>query len=168
MAGQITVQPKDTFGMSSPLGIFGTASGVLIAAFVGAGLWGQLAAWTGYEMAWLAIGIGVVTGFTARLRASNEQSISVQMVAASAALIGVVAGKYYIFAIFLKEAIEGAFGAQVATQYTLFSSTTFNFLKDDTGAVVGPLDALWVGLAILVAWRIPQSIVVHWRRDGSS
>ena len=37
----------------------------------------------------------------------------------------------------------------------------------DTGTVVGPLDALWIGIANWVASRIPQSIVAHWHRDRS-
>lgn len=167
MAGQVSVQRKWTFRGHSSLGIAGAVSGVFMAAFAGATVWGQVALLTGYELAWLAVGVGVCTGLAARVLTSNEQSISVQMLAASAALIGVVAGKYYVFAIFLKEAIEGAFGAQVAAEYTLFSSTTFNFLKADTGAILGPLDAVWLGIAMFVAWRIPQSINLHWGRKRS-
>ena len=165
MAGQISVQHTGTFLGHSPLGFVGTASGVLIAAFAGALAWGQLAVLTSYELAWLAIGMGALTGLATRLLTSHEQSISVQMLAASAALIGVVAGKYYIYALFLKAGITDAFGAQAAAEFSLFSSATFNFLKDDTGAVVGPLDAVWLGIAMFIAWRIPQSIAVHWRRD---
>ena len=168
MARQVSINRKGAFREGSTLGLVGTASGVLIAAFSGTLLWGQLALWTGYELAWLAIGIGVLTGLATRLLASNEQSLSVQMLAASAALVGVVAGKYYIYALFLKAAISDAFGTQAAAEFSLFSSATFNFLKEDTGAVVGALDAVWLGIAMFIAWRIPQNIVVHWRRSRSS
>jgi hypothetical protein len=168
MAGQISIAHKGTFREHSPLGIIGAASGALIAAFMGAVLWGQLAVWTGSELAWLAIGIGVIAGLVTRLLASNEQNVSIQLLAASAALVGVIVGKYYIFALFLKAAITDAFGAQAATEFSLFSSATFTFLQEDTGAVVGALDAVWLGLALFIAWRIPQSIVVHWRRGQSS
>ena len=43
------------------------------------------------------------------------------MIAAGAALIGVVVGKYYIFALLLKAAITDALGAQTAAAFTLFS-----------------------------------------------
>ena len=89
------------------------------------------------------------------------------MIAAGVALIGVVVGKYYIFALLLKAAITDALGAQTAAAFTLFSTATFDFLKEDTGAVVGALDAVWLGVSIFIAWRIPQKIVIHWRRNKS-
>ena len=88
MAGQVSIAHKGTFREHSPLGIIGAASGALIAAFTGAVLWGQLAVWTGSELAWLAIGIGVIAGLVTRLLASNEQNVSIQLLAASAALVG--------------------------------------------------------------------------------
>ena len=167
MAGQVSVHSKGRIGEHSSLGVVGVASGALIAAFIGVVLWGQAALWADSQLAWLAIGVGVITGLATRLLASNEQSVSVQMVAASAALIGVLVGKYYIFALLLKAAVTDAFGTQAAAEFSLFSSATFNFLKDDTGAVVGALDAVWLGLAMVLAWQIPQSIVVNWRRGKS-
>ena len=89
------------------------------------------------------------------------------MIVASAAFIGVVVGKYYIFALLLKAAVTDAFGAQAASAFTLFSSATYDYLKEDSGAVVGALDAVWLGVAIFIAWRFPQKIVIHWRRNKS-
>ena len=109
----------------------------------------------------------MITGLAARFLASSQQSISTQMIAASAAFIGIVVGKYYIFALLLKDAITDALGAQAAAAFTLFSSATFDFLKEDTGAVVGALDAVWLVVAMFIAWRIPQGMVLHWRRGNS-
>lgn len=96
MAGQVSIQRKSRFGEHSSLGCIGIASGAFIAAFVGAILRGQLAIWANTELAWLTIGVGVIAGLATRLLAGNEQSISIHMVAARAALIGVVVGNYYI------------------------------------------------------------------------
>jgi hypothetical protein len=108
----------------------------------------------------MTIGVGVITG-------PGGTSLSTQMIAAGAALIGVVVGKYYIFALLLKAAITDALGAQTAAAFTLVFTATFGFLKEDTGAVVGALDAVWLGVAIFIAWRTPQKIVIHWRRNKS-
>ena len=167
MAGQVSIQRKIRFGEHSSLGVVGVASGALIAAFIGAILWGQVALWADTQLAWLAIGVGLITGLAARFLASSQQSISTQMIAASAAFIGIVVGKYYIFALLLKAAITDALGSQAAAAFTLFSSATFDFLKEDTGAVVGALDAVWLGVAMFIAWRIPQGMVLHWRRGKS-
>ena len=168
MAGQISIQNEGTVKEHSPLGMVGVATGVLISALVGAIVWGLLASWTGVELTWMALGIGVLAGFSARLLASNEQSVSVQMIAASAALIGIVVGKYYIYAIFLKDAINDALGPQAAAQFSLFSSETFNFLRDDPGSVIGVLDLAWLTIAMFFAWQIPKSLVGHWRRGESA
>ena len=168
MAEQISAHHRHMPRDYSRLGVVGIASGALIAAFIGAILWGQVALWADSQLAWLAIGVGVITGLAARFLASSQQRISVQMIAAIAALIGVVAGKYYIFALLLKAAVTDAFGAQAAAAFTLFSSATYDFLKEDTGAVLGALDAVWLGVAMFIAWRIPQSNLVHWRRSQSA
>jgi len=167
MAGQISAQHRHMPRDYSRLGVVGIASGALIAAFVAAILWGQVALWVDSQLAWLAIGVGVITGLAARFLASSQQSLSVQMIVASAAFIGVVVGKYYIFALLLKAAITDAFGAQAASAFTLFSSATYDFLKEDTGAVVGALNAVWLGVAMFIAWCIPQSMVYRWRRSKS-
>jgi uncharacterized membrane protein YccC len=67
MTGQVSIQRKSRFGEHASLGIVGVASGALIAAFIGAILWGQLAAWANGELAWMAIGVGVITGLAARV-----------------------------------------------------------------------------------------------------
>jgi len=67
MTGQVSIQRKIRFGEHASLGIVGVASGALIAAFIGAILWGQLAPWANGELAWMAIGVGVITGLAARV-----------------------------------------------------------------------------------------------------
>ena len=52
-------------------------------------------------------------------------------------------------------------GAKATAPFTLFSSVAFDFLKEATGAVVGALDAVWLAVAMFIARRISQNIVVH-------
>ena len=92
MAGQISAQHRHMPRDYSRLGVVGIASGALIAAFIAVILWGQVALWVDSQLAWLAIGVGVITGLAARFLASSQQSLSVQMIVASAAFIGVVVG----------------------------------------------------------------------------
>ena len=91
--------------------LLGTAlSGV--GALVGAGIWCAIALASGYEIGWIAWGVGLLAGFGMRLGYRNE-NVRAGLVAACMALVGLVAGKVMIFAFLIYAMVSGNTSNQV-------------------------------------------------------
>ena len=68
----------------------------LVVALIGGGLWALLVRFTGYEIGYVAWGIGLVVGL-AMTRVTSTRTQQLAYTAAALALIGLVAGKVFIF-----------------------------------------------------------------------
>ncbi len=77
-----------------------------IGAFVGAVIWAVIAATTGYEVGWVAWGIGALVGFGAKIAGGGGKPVAVAC--AGLALLGIFGGKMmavrYAFAKFSEKA----------------------------------------------------------------
>ena len=125
----------------------------LVAAVVGGVVWGLIVKWTDYEVGFAAWGIGFVVGL-AVVTAARTRGLVLQVVAVLCALLGILIGKYLSFVWVLQNAAENEFGESV--DIPVFSMDTFDLFRDNLDTVFGWIDLLWVGLAVVSAWRALQ------------
>ena len=82
------------------------------------------------------------------------RGLVLQVVAVLCALLGILIGKYLSFVWVLQNAAEDEFGE--AVDIPVFSMDTFDLFRDNLDTIFGWIDLLWVGLAVLSAWRALQ------------
>jgi len=123
----------------------------LVAAIAGGVVWGLIVKWSEYEIGFVAWGIGFVTGMAVLLAAGGRKGVALQAIAIVAALIGILIGKYLSFALIVQDA-AGAQGVELS----LFGADMRQLFRDDLGNVFALWDLLWIGLAVVTAWRILQ------------
>jgi hypothetical protein len=125
----------------------------LVAAVVGGVVWGLIVKWTDYEVGFVAWGIGFLVGI-AVVTAARARGLVFQVVAVLCALLGILIGKYLSFVWVLQNAAEDEFGEGV--DIPVFSMDTFDLFRENLDTVFGWIDLLWVGLAVVTAWRALQ------------
>jgi hypothetical protein len=142
------------------------AIAALIVAAVGAVVWGLVIVWTGYEVGFLAVGLGFLTGMAAVIGSRGKRGLALQVVAVVAALLGIVFGKYYAFVEIGKDAVEEDLGPGAAAGISLFDPEIFRFFVESLDEIVSGFDLLWIALAAYMAWRIPKSIGLRTAQVG--
>ncbi len=73
---------------------FTAVIGGLVAGAIGAAVWAVIARFTGFEIGWIAWGIGVFVGLGVALGNRGEGSTAAGVLAAAVAIMAVVVGKY--------------------------------------------------------------------------
>jgi hypothetical protein len=125
----------------------------LVATVVGGVVWGLIVKWTDYEVGFAAWGIGFLVGL-AVATAARARGLVLQVVAVLCALLGILIGNYLSFVWVLQNAAEDEFGE--AVDIPVFSMDTFDLFRDNLDTIFGWIDLLWVGLAVVSAWRALQ------------
>ncbi len=125
----------------------------LAAAIAGGVLWGLIVRWTEYEVGIVAWAIGFIVGTAVVLAAGGARGLRLQVAAVVSALLGILVGKYLSFVWGVNDAAaeEG-----VPLELSLLSSDTVDAFVDSGDIVWSWFDLLWIGLAIVTAFRIPQ------------
>ncbi len=129
------------------------------AAIVGGVAWGLLVSKTDYELGIVAWGIGGLAGLATLWAARGRMGLQVQLTAVVAAVLGIVLGKYLSYVDLVKDTLSTEFGPGAEDVVETFSSTTVRFFIEDLDQIVSAFDLLWVGLAVVTAWRLPMR---HW------
>lgn len=119
----------------------------LVAAVVGGVVWGLIVKWTDYEVGFVAWGIGFLVGL-AVVTAARARGLVFQIVAVLCALLGILIGKYLSFVWALQELAE-----EDGVELPVLSMDTIDLFRDNLGIVFDWIDLLWVGLAVVTAWR---------------
>lgn len=127
------------------------------AAIVGGAAWGIIVLLSGYEIGFMATGIGVLTGY-AVAKLTQARGVPMQIIAVAAALVGILIGKYVTFYGILRELLTAEFGEEVARQVSIFSSDVLSFFVESFTEFLSVYDLVWVALAVLAAWRIPKGL----------
>jgi len=91
----------------------------------------------------------VLAGFGVVLGARRKHGAPLQVIAAIAALVGILFGKYFAFV----EVVNKQIGSDVAS---VFDGRTFSVFTENLGDVFTGFDLLWIVFAVYTAWRIPQ------------
>jgi len=135
-----------------------TLLGGVLAAVVGGSIWGLIVIATGYEIGFVAWGIGLLAGLGVVLFSKGQRGVPLQVIAVLTSVLGVAIGKYVTFFYFFRRAVEGKFGADAASNLGLFSEKTVESFSQNIVSMLSPFDLLWVLLAVMTAWRIPRGI----------
>lgn len=131
--------------------------GGILAAIAGGLIWGLIVNTTGYEIGWAAWGIGLLAGYGVVMFAKGRKGLPLQLVAALAAVLGIVIGKYLTFFYALKEYVAEEHGLEATAELSMLSAGVIQFFTDSLGALVTGFDALWMILAVGTAWGIAKA-----------
>ena len=142
----------------SPAALLPAAVGGLLAAVLGGTVWGGLVVWTGYEIGYVAWGVGVVSGMAVVLFAGGRKGMPLQALAVVSSLLGIAIGKYVTFYHLLKEQVSDEFGVEAAQLISIASSPVLSFFGENFSVLLGGFDILWVLLAVMTAWHIPKGM----------
>ena len=117
--------------------------------------WGYLVKSTERELGIAAIGVGILAGFGVALLARGKRGAPLQLIAAAAAAIGILWGKYFAFVLVGRDFLEAEFGASGRAALPLFSGDTFSLFTDGFTELFSGFDVAWIAFAVYTAWRIP-------------
>jgi hypothetical protein len=132
----------------------------LAGAVVGGGLWALIGILTDLEIGYVAIGVGWVAGMAVVIGAGRKKSQVLQIVAVLCAAFGLVIGKYFIVVHAIKDFVAKEDGQEAADAISYVGGNTVEFFVELLPEVVSPFDALWLLLALGIAWRIPKPTAV--------
>ena len=129
-----------------------------LAALAGGLAWAVVVALTEYEIGYLAWGIGLLSGFAVMLASRGKKGLPLQVIAVLSSITGIVIGKYGTFFYWVRESVREDYGAEAAADLSAFSAYMIQVFLQEIGSMVSGFDALWVFLAVVTAWKIPQGI----------
>jgi hypothetical protein len=126
------------------------------AAVVGGGAWGAIVIFTGYEIGYVAWGMGILAGVCVVWLSGGRRGVPLQLIAVGSSVLGILIGKYLTFYSYLRQAIAQEAGEAEANSISMLSGDVLRFFVENATTVLGPFDALWVLFALGSAWSIPK------------
>ncbi len=132
--------------------------GGLLAAIIGGAVWGGIAIYTGYEVGYVALGVGFLCGMGVVLFTGGKKGMPLQVIAIVASVLGIVIGKYGTYHHDYQQwLIEEGHPAATVEQYGLFSGNMMQVFAENLSGMMSGFDLLWVVIAVYVAWSIPKA-----------
>jgi len=131
--------------------------GGLIAAVLGGAVWGGVAIWTGYEIGYVAWGVGLLCGLGVVMLSQGKRGMPLQVIAVVASVLGILIGKYMSFFDAVKGIVAADQGAEAAGTMSMFSLGMVQFFGENITSLASGFDALWIVLAVYTAWSIPKA-----------
>ena len=123
--------------------------GVVAAVLCGAA-WAAMVVATNYEIGYAAVGVGFVVGYGVLLGARKKRGKNLQWIALACSVLGLLLGKYFTIAHLIIANVPDA--KDLSHFDPRLVPIFFEVLPD----FVSPFDALWVFIALRVAWGIPK------------
>ncbi len=132
------------------------AAGIGAAILCGAA-WAIMVVVTNFEIGYAAVGVGFLTGRGVVLGARGKKGPKLQWLAVGCSILGLVLGKYFIVVHAIVTHVEDARGL------SYFDPRLVRTFVEVLPKVLSPFDALWVFIALRIAWRIPKSTSIEVR-----
>lgn len=132
--------------------------GAILAAVVGGILWGVITTATDHEIGFMAWGMGWLAGFAVVKLSGGKKGLPFQIIAVASSIAGILIGKFFSFEHALHEEVLKHYGGEVASSVTVFSGKVVSIFFENFGSMLNGYDALWVLLAVVTAWKMPQAI----------
>jgi hypothetical protein len=135
----------------------------LLVAFIGGLIWSLIIIVTGYEIGYMATGLGAAAGIlVARFRKGCEINIT-RAVAIGSSILGIFIGKFTAFYYFFNQSFRELLLAEGLTEAgaSLFSPSLgpiFKTFIQNLPELFGVLGLIWVILAIIAAWRLAGTV----------
>lgn len=150
-------EPKRT----NVLHVIGALLGGVVGAVIGGAIWAAVAYFTEYEIGYIAILVGALTGILAVLFSGGRRGIPIQFIAVLTALLGIVVGKYAAVYLVGMKSIYAEAGREMSLtilqDVSPIQPQIIQGIFEDIVAALAPLDALFVVLAVFAAIRIAAS-----------
>lgn len=143
---QAELAAEQQTGARFPIALAVGAAGALVGAII----WAVIVVATNYEIGYVAVLVGYLSGQGVKLGAGKGRGQSLQMAAAGMAVFGLVIAKYFILAHFV---VSDPSTAELGLGY--FSPGLFLVFVQNIGGSLSPFDLLWIAFALMTAWRIP-------------
>ena len=134
-----------------------------MAAVAGGALWAFIIIFAELEIGIIAWGIGGLSGFLVLLCSRGRKGVSQQVIAVVSSLIAITAGKYFALYYFFKQAVAAELGQRAASDLSLFSAEVIDVVLQNIALVLSAYDILWIGLAVVTAWKIPATRFSYFR-----
>ena len=137
-------------GLAVP-GILGWVVGGTIGGTLGAAIWVGVGYFTGFEVGWIAWGVGVLTGMgvAAVASANGEADAASGITAAVISILAVLAGKYAVVHLVVDQLLKQVPGVDPQMQQMQQEVKQAVFLNS-----FGPIDILWFFLAAGSAFKL--------------
>ncbi len=116
------------------------AVGGAIAAIIGAAIWAGVTIATGWQIGFMAIGVGILVGFAVRLLGKGETQVF-GIVGGVFALVGCVLGNLFTGMAVLAKEIDVPF-------MEVFLNFDYSAAPELLGAMFSPMDLLFYGIAV--------------------
>ncbi|HEX9780993.1 MAG TPA: hypothetical protein VGB20_07255 [bacterium] len=133
-------------------------AGGLGAAAAGGLVWAWLVILTGWEIGYVAWGLGWLAGYAVVKLTGGKRGRVLQAVAAGSAVLGIAIGKYLIFWHTIKELASQQMGKDVAAGVSPLSGELIRLFAEHFTSMLSGFDAVWVLLAVGTAWAIPRGL----------
>jgi hypothetical protein len=119
----------------------------LVTTVVCAAIWGAVTVGTGYQIGYMAVGVGFLVGHSVRL-GGRGMTVKFQVLGAVLALLGCVAGNLITFGAMLADGTGTSLAAMLLAIFTS-PLLAFELLKETTD----PMDFLFYGIAIFQGYH---------------
>lgn len=143
------VEEKESSGKTAVSQSASLARGSLFSALgaaLGAIVWVVVVLFTGYEIGWIAWGLGFASGAGMAIGHEDDDGTTAGIVAAGISTLGIVGAKFFIFEHMTSQMAE--MGISLEALGTLVGEPiTF-------GTLFGPIDGLFILLAVASAYKI--------------
>ncbi len=134
-------QSELEMGQNLPMGIIAG----LAASLIGAAIWAGITVGTGYQIGWIAVGVGFLVGFAVRQFGKGITNIF-GYVGAALALLGCLLGNLLSFCIIISQQQEIPF-------MDVVSSMNVSAIVELFKITFSPMDLLFYGLAIYEGYK---------------
>lgn len=125
-------------------------AGATIGAGIGALGWWLILAWTGYEIGLIAVAVGWLAGMGTRLAAGRQRGFTLQVLAVSASVAGIVFGNFFTILHVLN---QGDPAHNLApTEVGLLSPAAPGIFLLSLLAMFDGWNLLWILLAVTTSW----------------
>ncbi|MCX6744486.1 MAG: hypothetical protein NTX82_03110 [Candidatus Parcubacteria bacterium] len=131
--------------------------GGILAAAIGGFIWAWIVILTNYEVGYMAVGLGLLSGYFVLLFSSKQKKLLFQIIAVISSVLGIFAAKYYIFYYFVRQNVAKDYGLTASQSISLISMDTLKMFIEYLGNLLSGYDILWIILAIITAREIVKT-----------
>lgn len=135
------------------MGLLGGLLGAVLSAFV----WVMIVALTDYEIGYMALGVGLLVGWSVLWFTGKKRSRGLQFVAMLCAALGVFFAQYLIFYYFFTIIVlEDGAGLSTFFRFDWISGELFRVFLESLPEIVDGYTILFLALSIFVSWSVTR------------